>query len=31
MVGIYDVVPQLELNERNRLRSFEILFQVLFR
>jgi hypothetical protein len=31
MVGIYDVVPDLELDERNRVGSLEILFQVLFR
>jgi hypothetical protein len=31
MVGIDDVVPNLELDEWNRLSSLEILFQVLFR
>jgi hypothetical protein len=31
MVGIDNAVPYLELDERNRLSSLEILFQVLFR
>jgi hypothetical protein len=31
MMGIYDVVPHLELDERSRLGGLEILFQVLFR
>jgi hypothetical protein len=31
MVGVYDVVPNLELDEWNRLGSLEILFEVLFR
>jgi len=31
VMGIYDVVPYLEFDERNRLGSLEILFQVLFR
>jgi hypothetical protein len=31
VVGIDDAVPNLEFDERNRLSSLEILFQVLFR
>jgi hypothetical protein len=31
MVGVYDVVPYLELDEWSLLGSLEILFQVLFR
>jgi len=31
MVGIHNVVPYLELDERQRFGALEILFQVLFR